>query len=264
MPHVEVNKLYYLRDNVAFDPVLLAGVCNSCGQTFNTIQVILIANPEISEAWVNKYFHRNEIIEEPEIPCTVTLSQNDPSNLPSCWRLWRTETAEGFVDQHFLPIAGHYAGGENGLQSCSGESIWEDAADLIEAAWPALVKLSGSALPCRFEFEPSLPVERNDFSKALLGYQAEADAKRARIWRSKRWKFPPKLRKSAVVCRMFEVDFYRDEKGWKPRLTENSRTTLPRRKLRGRTWRKDQAMAKRRGKIHLRRYLDDFDDDIPF
>ena len=141
MPMDTVRVLHsYLRGGCIFHPLLISEVCASCKQTVYTVQVDVIANPEINEEWVNKYFWMNEVIDESEIPYTVTLSQSDPSDLPSRWLLWRTETAAGYLDRHFLNLVPETL-------------LGEEAVNLIEATWPVLSGLCVSALPCRFEFE---------------------------------------------------------------------------------------------------------------
>lgn len=132
----------YLRDGFVFYPFLLSHICAFCKQDVFAVQVDVIANPEVNEAWVNKYFWMNEVIEEPEIPYTVTLLSSDPSNLPSGWLLWRTETAAGALDRHFLNLVPETL-------------LGKDAVNLIEATWPVLSGLCVSHLPCRFEFEVS-------------------------------------------------------------------------------------------------------------
>lgn len=149
---VDALDLHCLRGQFAFHAMLLAFDCESCGQTFNNVQVDLIPNPDITEAWANKYFWQNEIIEEPEKAYSVTLKK--PDRPPLSWTFTRTETAAGLLDRHFLPLAGHYAGGQNGLQSCSGDTIWMDAAFLVNRFWYDLTMINACALPGCYEYDP--------------------------------------------------------------------------------------------------------------
>ena len=104
MPYCDARGLFYLRDGMAFNPVLLEQVCASCEHPVQTVQVDIIANPDITEAWADKYFCQNDVIEEPEIAYTVALPQGC-LDLPRRWLLFRTETAAGFLDRHFLRLS---------------------------------------------------------------------------------------------------------------------------------------------------------------
>ena len=145
-------KFHYVRDGFAFNPMLFAHDCKICGATVHAVEVDLIANPDISDDWADKYFNRNETIEEPEKPYTVTRQKPDAP--PLSWMLTRTETPEGWLDRHFLPLlVDGEAGGQNGLASCSGEAIWGLAAALVDQFWEDMAAMNGCALPCRYERE---------------------------------------------------------------------------------------------------------------
>ena len=145
------------------------------------------------------------------------------------------------------------------MANCSGESIWEEATDLVESAWSVLAKLSRSALPCRFEFEPSLPVERDDFFETE---EYDPDS----FFGGKNGKGKLSVNKIAERLQNMQAKAYNS--GWLRHSSYAARFPWAKtRTKRGVNWRKDQAMANRRGKIHVPRSLDvydDFDDDIPF
>jgi len=65
--------------------------------------------------------------------------------------------AEGVLDRHILGpfTAEESLYGPYGVSSCSGSSIWDDAAALIDAVWPVLAGLNRRTLPCRLECAPS-------------------------------------------------------------------------------------------------------------
>ena len=157
MPYCDARDLFYLRDGMAFNPVLLEQVCASCEHPVQTVQVDIIANPDITEAWADKYFCQNDIIEEPEISYTVALPQGY-LDLPRRWLLFRTETAAGILDRHLLRLSeGETVAGSNGLQSCSGDPIWEAASEEVNKAWPILAGLAVSDLPGQFKFDDRIP-----------------------------------------------------------------------------------------------------------
>jgi hypothetical protein len=150
--HEGAANFHYVRDSFAFNPMLFAHECTACGETVHTVEVDLIANKTTCEAWEDKYFNRNEDIQEQETPYTVTLLK--PNQPPFSWLLTRTETPEGLLDRHFLPLAStQKTKQKKSLASCSGELIWQQAAHLVNQFWHDMSLLNFCALPCRYEYD---------------------------------------------------------------------------------------------------------------
>jgi len=147
---VSSGGLFRLQGGFAFHSTVNTHVCKSCGQRVHTVEVGIIGNPDITEAWADKYFWLNKASEEPEIPYTITLREAS-SDLPSRWTLSRRETADGCFDRHYMELSG-----EEYMELSEEVGIMGAAVALIDNAWPVLSGLAVSVLPCCFEFESCL------------------------------------------------------------------------------------------------------------
>jgi hypothetical protein len=108
-------------------------VCDECHAESYLVELNLIAKPELSREWANRYLWLNEEIEEPEISFTVTL-HGDFDGLPHRWRLRRLETPEGQLDRHCF-----------GPFPRKGD-LGDEAEELLGSIWPLLTG-DDSAIP---------------------------------------------------------------------------------------------------------------------
>jgi hypothetical protein len=122
-----------------FSDELILFVCNVCRGECYAVKLALIRAAEVSPDWANKYFRNNEAITDPISQFTVKANKQ---GLPRGWTLYRTETALGSLDEHFIGpfIPETNLRGLNGVsRCCTGGDEWEKAAAVIGRVWPLLV-----------------------------------------------------------------------------------------------------------------------------
>ena len=125
-------------------PTLGVHRCDVCARESHTVQLDMIRNPSVDEAWEDKYFRLNEELEEPEEAFSVALEGGSPY-LPRQWLLWRTTTPEGLLERHrFGPFITDDGFEEwLGLARCAGGGPWNESSKLLGRVWPVLVALYG-------------------------------------------------------------------------------------------------------------------------
>jgi hypothetical protein len=111
-------------------------VCGKCKAQSYLVNLEVVAAPEVSYEWANKYFWLNEEITEASTFFTVVARPRTPG-IPKSWLLERTETAAGVLDRHYFGpfVASENLEGPNGVSCCTGGSVWEEAAALVGRVW---------------------------------------------------------------------------------------------------------------------------------
>jgi hypothetical protein len=112
--------------------------CGKCGGQGCLLGLDVIANPEVSKAWIERYF-RHDIVENDSQAFVVTLRR--PGNVRRNWLLARMETPEGTFDRHFIKMA-----------LTPETRLWKEPSALLAEALPvalALRELPRSGKPVR-------------------------------------------------------------------------------------------------------------------
>jgi hypothetical protein len=112
-------------------------ICGECKAQSYLVKLEVVAAPEVSYEWADKYFCLNERITEASTFFTVAARPRTPG-IPEFWLLERTETAAGVLDRHYFGpfVAAENLEGPNGVSCCTGGSVWEEAAALVGRVWP--------------------------------------------------------------------------------------------------------------------------------